>query len=115
MRCTPYKFGPGVTEEVGHDVAALGLKRVLVVTDAGVTATGIPQRVLELIRENRIEAGLFDGVSVEPTDSSGQSGYRVCAIVRTRGICGDRRRQRDGHNEDDEFVRHISRAISRLR
>ena len=70
MRCTPYKFGPGVTEEVGHDVAALGLKRVLVVTDAGVTATGIPQRVLELIRENRIEAGLFDGVSVEPTDSS---------------------------------------------
>jgi hydroxyacid-oxoacid transhydrogenase len=70
MRSTPYKFGPGVTEEIGEDIASLGLKRVLVVTDAGVAVTGLPERVLSLIREKSIEAGLFQAVNVEPTDSS---------------------------------------------
>ena len=70
MRSTPYKFGVGATEEIGEDLAALGLKRVLVVTDAGVAATGLPERVRGIIRTNAIEAGLFQDVSVEPTDSS---------------------------------------------
>jgi hydroxyacid-oxoacid transhydrogenase len=70
MRSTPYKFGPGVTDEIGHDVAALGLKRVLVVTDAGVAATRLPERVMGLLREKRIEGTLFQNVSVEPTDAS---------------------------------------------
>jgi hydroxyacid-oxoacid transhydrogenase len=70
MRSTPYKFGAGVTEEIGDDLVSLRLKRVLVVTDAGVAATGLPERVLGLIRAKGIEAGLFEDVSVEPTDSS---------------------------------------------
>jgi hydroxyacid-oxoacid transhydrogenase len=70
MRSTPYKFGPGVTEEIGYDLAALGLKRVLVVTDAGVASTHLPERALELIRDKGIEVSLFENVSVEPTDSS---------------------------------------------
>jgi hydroxyacid-oxoacid transhydrogenase len=68
MRSTPYKFGAGVTEEIGDDLASLALKRVLVVTDAGVAATGLPQRALGLIRAKGIEAEVFQDVSVEPTD-----------------------------------------------
>ncbi len=70
MRSTPYKFGVGATGEIGDDLAALGLKRVLVVTDAGVAATGLPARVLELIRAKDIQTDLFQDVSIEPTDSS---------------------------------------------
>ena len=70
MRSTPYKFGPGVTAEIGDDLKSLGLKRVLVVTDPGVAATGLAERVLGLIREKGIETGLFQSVSIEPTDSS---------------------------------------------
>src|ERR1051325_287749 len=70
MRSTPYKFGPGVTEEIGDDVLSFGLRRVLVVTDAGVAATGLPERVLNLIRGKGIEVGLFEDVRIEPTDSS---------------------------------------------
>ena len=70
MRSTPYKFGPGVTAEIGDDLKSLGLKRVIVVTDPGVAATGLPERVLALIREKGIEVGLFQAVSIEPTDSS---------------------------------------------
>jgi len=70
MRSTPYKLGAGATEEIGDDLLSLGLKRVLVVTDAGVAATGLPGRAIELIRAKGIEAGLFQDVSVEPTDTS---------------------------------------------
>ena len=70
MRSTPYKFGAGATAEIGSDLASLGLRRVLVVTDAGVAATGLTGRVIELIRAQGIEAGLYDNVSIEPTDSS---------------------------------------------
>jgi hydroxyacid-oxoacid transhydrogenase len=70
MRSTPYKFGVGATSEIGSDLASLGLKRVLVVTDAGVAATGLPERVIELIRHQGIEAGVYADVSIEPTDSS---------------------------------------------
>ena len=85
MRSTPYKFGVGVTEEIGDDLAALGLKRVLVVTDAGVAATGLPERVLGLIRAKGIEAGLFQDVSVEPTDSSVKAAIEFAQAFRADG------------------------------
>ena len=64
------KFGPGASEEIGFDLAALGAKRVLVITDAGVSATGSPQRVAEAMRAYGVEAQVWDGVHVEPTDQS---------------------------------------------
>ncbi|MGD9958251.1 hydroxyacid-oxoacid transhydrogenase [Nocardioides sp.] len=64
------KFGPGASAEVGHDLAALGAARVLVVTDARVAATGLPQRVAEQMHPFGIETVLFDGSRVEPTDES---------------------------------------------
>jgi len=73
MRSTPYKFGIGATEETGDELVTLGLKRVLIVTDAGVAATGLAARVLDLIRAKNIEAGLFQEVSVEPTDVSARA------------------------------------------
>ena len=70
MRSTPYKFGVGATSEIGSDLASLGLKRVLIVTDAGVASTGLTERVIERVRAGGIEAGLFQDVSIEPTDTS---------------------------------------------
>jgi len=70
MRCTPYKFGVGATEEIGSDVASLGLKRVLIVTDPGVAATGLTNRVMDRIRASGIETDLYANVNIEPTDTS---------------------------------------------
>jgi len=64
------KFGPGASEEVGHDLAQLGVRRVLVITDPGVAATGSPQRIAEQIGGAGIEAVVFEQVHVEPTDQS---------------------------------------------
>ncbi|OMQ16375.1 alcohol dehydrogenase [Modestobacter sp. VKM Ac-2676] len=64
------KFGNGASDEIGYDLSRYGVHRVLVVTDAGVAATGLPQRVAEQMRQFGIEAHVFDGVHVEPTDQS---------------------------------------------
>ncbi len=64
------KFGRGAADEVGHDLRALGVTRALVVTDAGVAATGAPARVAECIAAQGISVVVFDGVHVEPTDAS---------------------------------------------
>jgi alcohol dehydrogenase class IV len=64
------KFGPGAADEIGYDLSLTGAKRVLVVTDPGVAATGHPQRVADQMAQFGIEARVFDGTHVEPTDES---------------------------------------------
>src|SRR3954449_8431096 len=64
------KFGSGAADEIGYDLSATGARRVLVVTDPGVAATGTPQRVADRMTGFGIEAVVFDGTHVEPTDES---------------------------------------------
>ncbi|GLY91816.1 alcohol dehydrogenase [Actinoallomurus iriomotensis] len=64
------KFGAGSSAEIGYDLGQYGARRVLVVTDPGVAATGGPQRVAEQMKAYGIEAEVFDRVHVEPTDAS---------------------------------------------
>jgi hydroxyacid-oxoacid transhydrogenase len=64
------KIGTGAADEVGHDVAQLGVRRALVVTDAGVAATGAAARVVEALEQAGVGVAVFDGVRVEPTDGS---------------------------------------------
>ena len=66
----PLKFGSGASAEIGADLAALGLRRVLVLTDAGVAATGAPERVSDALRAAGLHVRLYDEVHVEPTDES---------------------------------------------
>jgi alcohol dehydrogenase class IV len=63
------KFGAGASAEIGYDLSQYGVRRVLVVTDPGVAATGGPQRVAEQMKAYGIEAEVFDGVRIEPTDA----------------------------------------------
>ena len=76
------KFGPGAADEIGFDLASYGAKRALVVTDPGVAATGHPQRLAELMAAYGVEAQVFDGVHVEPTDVSMQ---QAVDFVRSSG------------------------------
>jgi len=64
------KFGAGAADEIGYDLSRTGATRALVVTDPGIAATGAPQRVADQMSRFGIEAVVFDGVHVEPTDES---------------------------------------------
>jgi hydroxyacid-oxoacid transhydrogenase len=69
-QASPVRFGLGATDEVGVELARLGVRRALVVTDSGVVGTGLPDRVRELGQAASVEMSIWDGVDVEPTDVS---------------------------------------------
>lgn len=77
------KFGAGASAELAHDLGALGVRRVLLLTDPGVAATGAPARVAEHLRAGGIDVEVFDGVHVEPTDASLEQ-----AVEHARGLGG---------------------------
>ncbi len=63
-------FGPGVLSEAGDHAAALGMRRVALMTDKSLAA--LPH--VAIVRDSLIAAGLdvvlYDEVQVEPTDES---------------------------------------------
>lgn len=67
------KFGDGASDEIGYDLAELGARRALVITDAGVAATGVPERVATQMTQFGVAAEVYDGVRIEPTDASMQA------------------------------------------
>jgi hydroxyacid-oxoacid transhydrogenase len=70
MGTSNLRFGTGSTREVGMDLAELGAKRVLVMTDQNIRDLGPVQTALEAISAEGIETIVYDTVRVEPTDIS---------------------------------------------
>ncbi len=64
------KFGVGASDEIGFDLSLYDVRRVLVITDPGVAASGHPERVAEQIRRFGMEVAVFADAHVEPTDAS---------------------------------------------
>lgn len=72
-------FGPGSVKTVGAEAKALGAKKVLVVTDKGVVAAGIVEKVLEPLRSAGLEVFVFDKVEPNPRLATVEEGHRLFA------------------------------------
>jgi len=70
MATSNIRFGAGATREVGMDLADLGIKRVMVLTDSNLKNLPPVQTVLESLSKQNIKYSLFSDVRVEPTDTS---------------------------------------------
>ncbi|MBA2595759.1 MAG: iron-containing alcohol dehydrogenase [Chloroflexia bacterium] len=70
MDTSSMKFGPGATREIGADMARLGARRVMVVTDPRLAAGETVAVVLAALRGEGIDAVLYDRVRIEPTDGT---------------------------------------------
>ena len=82
MGAANLRFGPGTTREVGMDLADMGAKRVLVVTDPNLKSLPPVGAVLESLHSEGIEYDLFDRVRVEPTDASFKEAIQVATEGR---------------------------------
>jgi hydroxyacid-oxoacid transhydrogenase len=76
MDTSSIKYGPGVTAEVGHEMKRLGSRRVMVVTDSGMKYSEAVSITMSSLKAEGIDAVLFDGVHVEPTDVSFKGAIR---------------------------------------
>jgi alcohol dehydrogenase len=63
-------FGPGRLADVPAVLGELGVERPLVVTDPGVVAAGIAERLLHGLKSAGFEAEVWDGVAPDPMSST---------------------------------------------
>lgn len=70
MATSAIRFGPGVTREVGPELADQGIRHVLLVADPRLVGQYPVNAALESLDAERIDVTLFDRVRVEPTDES---------------------------------------------
>ena len=70
MAASAVRFGAGVTREVGADLAELGAKRALVITDPVLRRLKPVETVLESLDASGIAYDLYDRVRIEPSEES---------------------------------------------
>ena len=76
MAASAIRFGPGVTREVGQDLAELAVTHALVVTDPTVAKLPPLHTVCESLDASRIRYTVYDRVRIEPTDESFRDAIR---------------------------------------
>ncbi len=65
---TTIRFGRGVIAQLPEDITACGMKKPLVVTDKGVIAAGLLDRLTKAM--DGIDHAVFDGVETNPNEAS---------------------------------------------
>ena len=69
-------FGPGCVKQLAEEIAAIGGKKPLIITDPGIRGAGIDRIVTDLLEGAGIEYGLFDGVEANPKDVNAEAAAR---------------------------------------
>jgi alcohol dehydrogenase len=70
-------FGPGSVNEVGTRLAGLGVKKALLVTDAGLHGLGLSEKIAGIIREAGVEVSIFPKAEPNPTDKNIEEGLEA--------------------------------------
>ena len=71
-------MGVGCHKELADKVKQLGGKRLLIVTDKGITSAGLTDKIVKLIREGAgVDTFVFDETIPNPTDTNVDDGVKV--------------------------------------
>jgi alcohol dehydrogenase class IV len=79
-------IGAGASVELVPQLHRLGAVRVLVVTDAFMTSSGVTGRFVDALREGGIAVTVFDGVQPDPTDCNVLDGLTVYRTSNAQAI-----------------------------
>lgn len=74
---TAVRFGAGRIAELPDALAVAGIKKPLLVTDAGLAALPVTQKVLADLKAGGIEVGLFSDVKPNPISANVEAGIKV--------------------------------------
>jgi alcohol dehydrogenase class IV len=86
LEATPIKFGAGAIADAGWELKRLGVTHAMLVTDPGVAALGIADRVREAIEREGIEVVVYDRARVEPTIESFEEAAEFARQARVDGF-----------------------------
>lgn len=83
---TRIEYGIGVTTRLPRELHALGVKKVLLVTDPGVASRGLMNNLRTNITQNGIEFEIFDHVESNPKDYNVEEGAAKAVATNVDGI-----------------------------
>lgn len=78
-------FGVGEVARTGEEAKSFGVKRALILTDAGVVRAGLVDSVKESLARAGVEASVFDGVEANPTESNIEDAVQAYASAGADG------------------------------
>lgn len=81
---TRIRFGPGAVETLGEEMASFGMRRPLLVTDAGLVASAVFARIKRYVPE----AVVFSDVQPNPTESNVLDGAELYVSEDCHGLIG---------------------------
>ncbi|HEY4223547.1 MAG TPA: iron-containing alcohol dehydrogenase [Myxococcota bacterium] len=79
-------FGAGEIARLSDEALAVGMKRPLLVTDAGVEHTGVLAAVLAALKNDQLAVATFTGVEGNPTEDNIAAGARAYSAHRADGV-----------------------------
>lgn len=72
---TRIKFGEGVYRDIADEIKALGNVKPMIVTDKGLVAAGIVDKITTVLEGAGVEYTIFDGIEPNPRDTTVQKAY----------------------------------------
>src|SRR5580704_2750475 len=79
-------IGGGSRREVVAHVQRFGVRRMLVVTDAGMMRLGPAPEIVSLLKEAGLSVVIFDGVHPDPTDQNVADGLKIFRSEKCEGL-----------------------------
>lgn len=84
----PVLFGVGTSKQTGEKLKEFGCKKVLVVYDKGIKASGIADKIIAIINEAGIGTVSFDSVLADPPDWSVEEAGALGVRENVDGVVG---------------------------
>ncbi len=79
-------FGAGEAARTGEEAKGLGVSRALVLTDSGVSRTGIVDAIVRALERSGVSATTFDGVEANPTESNIDDCVKAYESAKADGV-----------------------------
>lgn len=74
---TKISFGEGVSQNLADEIKKMGHSRPMVITDKGLIAAGIIDKITASLAESKIQYQIFDGIEPNPRDITVQKAYQM--------------------------------------
>lgn len=82
----PVIYGVGAVNSLGEEISELGCKKVMVVTDEGVSKAGILDKIKKILKASNIEYIVYDKIIEDPPDYIVNEGGQLAKDEQIEGI-----------------------------
>lgn len=79
-------FGEGSVSEAGGVAKSLRISKILIVTDAFLATTGMPERLQKIFSDAGVKSHIFSGADPNPTDKNVEAGLKVYKDAKCDGL-----------------------------